>query len=377
MKKKLALVLAGIMCVTCLFTGCNSANPNGTGTESGKNTESGSGNSSTEKVDVSDLYEKGQFEGVDMSKYVTLGEYAGLLKIAESEYTVTDEEIQKKIDKFRDDAATTKEIKDRDIVQKGDVVTIDYVGRCSCGIKFEGGSAETYDLEIGSESFIPGFEDGLIGAKKGTKVDVKLTFPTDYHDADIAGKDVVFTVTINKISEKVLPEYNDEFVADLTDDVYTKAEEFTAYVEGELVREKKITVLNKFLKELEKKSTFTEEVTSMVTKQYDESLKSLEAYASMYGYTVEQFVLLNGYESLEEFKNEIASGIKNEILRYAYGNAVGLELEDKVVLDYANELVDAYGAENVVDIISYLEAAVVRSDAYIIALAEYVIANYK
>ena len=195
MKKKLALLLATIMCVTCLFTGCNEGNPNGTGSEGGTSTEKGSENSSSETVDINDLYKNGQYEGVDMSKYVALGDYAGILKVTESEYMVTNEEIQTEIDRYRAGEATTTEVKDRDIVQKGDVVNIDYVGRCSCGINFEGGSANKYDLEIGSGKFIPGFEDGLIGAKKGSKVDVRLTFPKDYQDKDIAGKEVVFTVS--------------------------------------------------------------------------------------------------------------------------------------------------------------------------------------
>lgn len=146
------------------------------------------------------------------SKYVTLGDYKGI------EYTktvaeVTEDDIQSKLDSFVDGLAETNEVTDR-AVEDGDIVNIDYVGTMD-GEEFEGGSDTGYDLTIGSNSFIDGFETGLIGHNVGEEVSLDLQFPDPYpNNTDYSGKDVNFKVTINKISVKTTPELTDQLVKD-------------------------------------------------------------------------------------------------------------------------------------------------------------------
>ena len=381
MKKKLALLLAGIMCVTCLFTGCNDANPNGTGSEDASSTESGSEKDTEKKVEVTELYNKGKYEGVDLSAYITLGDYAGIITVKESDYTVTDAEIQAEIDGYRTAYGTEEEVKDRDTVQKGDVVNINYVGRIN-GIKFEGGSAEKYDLEIGSGTFIPGFEDGLIGAKKGATVDVKTTFPSDYKpDPDLAGKEAIFTVTINSISTIVPAEYNDAFVSEITNKVYTTVAEFDEYIKTDLKISKRGQVLQNFLVELEKKATFTDKTNELVEENYNEALKYYEEYAAMYGYTFDNFATAMGFSSAdklrEAIKTDATTEIHNELLMYAYGNAMNFVLSDEAALAVLDELVLLQGAESREALLTSFGAEMVRTEAYSEAIVDMVINNYK
>jgi len=147
---------------------------------------------------------------VDYSKYVNLGQYVGLTVPVE-EVSVSDDEVQKAIDAKLEAAVTFAEV-DR-AAKEGDTVNIDYVGKYAAdGSEFSGGSAQGSDLELGSGSFIPGFEEGLIGAVKGQTLDINLTFPEDYHNTLMAGAEVIFTVTVNAVKEPVTPELNEEFV---------------------------------------------------------------------------------------------------------------------------------------------------------------------
>ncbi len=144
---------------------------------------------------------------------ITLGEYKGV-EVTKDPVEVTDEEIDSAVQSDMEAHADYVEA-DR-AVQTGDQVNIDYVGTKD-GVAFDGGTANGYDLTIGSHQFIDGFEDGLIGAKKGDKVPLNLTFPENYQNADLAGQAVVFEVTVNTIKEKQVPELNDAFVQGNTD----------------------------------------------------------------------------------------------------------------------------------------------------------------
>ncbi|MEY8354324.1 trigger factor [Lachnospiraceae bacterium 54-53] len=139
---------------------------------------------------------------------VTLGEYMGI-EVTKDPVEVTDEEVSQAVQSQLEAKVTYNEV-DR-AIQDGDQVNIDYVGTKD-GVAFDGGTAEGYDLAIGSGQFIDGFEEGLAGAKKGDKVTLNLTFPENYQNADLAGQAVVFEVTVNAVKEKQVPELNDAFV---------------------------------------------------------------------------------------------------------------------------------------------------------------------
>lgn len=152
---------------------------------------------------------------------VKLGEYKGL-KAYREKVEVSDEQIDQKIESARLRASRLVPVNDRP-VQKDDLVTLDYSGKVD-GKKFEGGSAENYELKIGSQTFIPGFEDQLIGHKVDESFDIHVTFPEEYHAKDLAGQEAVFSVTLHEIKERELPEVNDEFIKDISEDCDTVAE---------------------------------------------------------------------------------------------------------------------------------------------------------
>ena len=146
---------------------------------------------------------------VPVKPEVKIEKYTGL-KIRKFEYNVSDEDVDKEANKILSSEAKTVEVEDR-ACKLGDVVNIDFSGSAD-GEKFAGGSAEDYDLELGSGSFIPGFEDALVGMKKGEEKDINVTFPENYQADNLRGKDAVFAVKINKITERQYPDLTDEYV---------------------------------------------------------------------------------------------------------------------------------------------------------------------
>ena len=145
---------------------------------------------------------------------VTLGEYKGI-QVEKAPVEVTEEEIQAEVDKEREANSRTVTVEDR-AVQKGDIATIDFDGFVD-GVAFDGGKGENYDLEIGSNTFIPGFEDQLVGAEIGKELDVNVTFPEEYGAKELAGKAAVFKCKVNGIKVKELPEADDEFAQEVSE----------------------------------------------------------------------------------------------------------------------------------------------------------------
>ena len=145
---------------------------------------------------------------------VTLGEYKGV-EVEKSDVEVTDEDINKEVDKERENNSRTIDVDDR-AVESGDIIKLDFDGSVD-GVPFAGGKAENYTLTIGSGSFIPGFEDQLIGTKIGEDKDVTVTFPEDYHEKSLAGKEAVFKCKVNAITVKELPDADDEFASEVSE----------------------------------------------------------------------------------------------------------------------------------------------------------------
>ncbi len=162
-----------------------------------------------------DVEEMKEGEGVVLSAIVpvkpevTIDAYKGL-KIKKFEYNVTDADVDREANKIAESQATDSEVTDR-ACKNGDTVNLDFSGSVD-GEKFPGGTAEDYDLVLGSGAFIPGFEDAVVGMKKGENKDINVRFPDDYQSDNLRGKDAVFNITLNKITEKIYPELTDEFV---------------------------------------------------------------------------------------------------------------------------------------------------------------------
>ncbi|WP_026667837.1 trigger factor [Butyrivibrio sp. AE2005] len=290
MKKNLSVLLVVAMAVTSL-TACGSKSKEAA-------SDAASESSSTEAVaaaaaagsnDIASLQNLDKLEvktldDINPMDYITLGEYKGFtVEVAPA--SVTDEDVDGYINNLIESNPAKTEITDRPI-QKGDIANIDYEGKyADTGVAFDGGTAKGFDLDIGSGMFIPGFEDGLVGVKLGDTVDLDLTFPEEYGSKDLAGKKVVFTVKVNKISEKS-KEPTDEWAAGLGMEGVTNLEQLKETSKQQLTEEAEAThkadvesaVIEKVI-EISEFKDFPQELLNYYLVQENEQL---ENYAQMY-----------------------------------------------------------------------------------------------
>ncbi len=182
---------------------------------------------------------------------VKLGKYKDL-DVKKDKVKVSKEDIEQRKNTILNDFAELV-IKEKGSVKKGDIAIIDFEG-FKDGVAFEGGKGENYSLEIGSNTFIPGFEDGIIGMKKGEEKDLNLTFPDNYGTSDLAGAEVVFKVKVNEIKERVIPELDEEFFKDLNMDKVTNKEEFETKIKEDITKEREKVAEDKYTDELLKEA---------------------------------------------------------------------------------------------------------------------------
>ena len=291
--------------------------------------------------------------GESKSKVVKLGNYKGVKAEAVST-EVTEEEIQAEIDALLAYYPATRPIEGKMVIENGDTVNIDFVGRMD-GEPFEGGSSQDqgYDLTIGSGSFIAGFEEGLIGKEIGNTYDLNLTFPDPYNpNPDMSGKDVVFEVTVHEIVEYVDAEWTDEFVK-----TYTEYDSIEAYQEGtrKTLEEEKIqnqpaqwqqNVLQAILAD----SEFALE-ESEVEGLKEEIVQEYEMYAAFSGVELQEFLgyYMNGI-SVEEFERQAREQAENQLKLQLTLDAIsaeeGLALTEEEYQEGLKELAKQYGAES-------------------------------
>lgn len=231
--------------------------------------------------------------GLKASNFVEPCDYSAI-PVEESAPSVSDDYVNYVVQYQLSSSATTEEITDRDDVEDGDIVNIDYVGKKD-GEEFDGGSATGYDLTIGSGSFIDGFEDGLIGHKVGETVDLDLTFPEDYSNSDLAGQSVVFTVTINKIQQKVTPELTDDWVVSQDISGVSNVEEYNDYVYDQLMQQAQSSydsdVQSKVAQYMVENSTYTQDPPQKMIDRLVESAKTYYTnYATQYGMELDDFL---------------------------------------------------------------------------------------
>ena len=285
-------------------------------------------------------------------KYVTkLGAYKGVEVTVEPKEEVTDTSIQDYIDQSLESKITYEDV-DRE-VQDGDQVNIDYVGKKD-GETFEGGSSGEggYDLTIGSGSFIEGFEEGLIGAKKGDTLDLNLTFPESYERSEeLAGQDVVFTVTVNTVKEPIVPELNDEYVASLNLEDCATVDEYKEYVRNLLQEQADYTfnqnVQNAAFDVVYKESEITGVDQELVDEYYNQSLSQADQYASYYGTDRESFVTQSLGMTMEEFesssKERAEESAKQELVINAIAKKEKIKIKKSEITDFAQENMSYYG----------------------------------
>lgn len=252
------------------------------------------------------------YDDYDLSEYLKVGEYKGL-EVASYVISVTDDEIQAQIDQQLEAAIETKEIGEGEKIKSGDTANIDYVGKKD-GKEFDGGSAEGYDLVIGSGSFIDGFEDGLIGKTVGEKVDLDLTFPENYSSEELAGQDVVFTVTINSATRDTVPEYDLDFVKSNTD--YDSIDEFEKAIEKDIYNSKEDEGIYNQQTELWSQVLDNTEVKKYPDRELQHYIKfnsdQMDDMAEAYGMTREELLASYEFDDEDEFKavNEDSSKLR-------------------------------------------------------------------
>ena len=294
--------------------------------------------------------------GIDVEKCVTLGDYKGVT-VEKTIQTVTDEDVQNEID----NALANYPVEVDQAAKEGDTVNIDYVGKID-GEEFDGGSDQGADLKLGSGKFIDGFEDGLIGAKKGETRTLNLTFPEDYTQ-DLAGKAVEFTVTVNAVKEP-LSEPTDQWVADNIEG-YDNIADYKAGIRSEQEESNEQTAENQV-----RYAAWTQVIDNCTINEYPETLvevgkklyeQQVETYAKYAGMELDAYIESSGltqeeYQSnMEEYgKNVAAQALVCQAICDKEGFAIGDEDYQKALQDMLteygcteDELIQTYGQDNV------------------------------
>ena len=301
-------------------------------------------------IDVTQI-EKGKdliFTAIMQTKpEIELGKYKGI-EIKKIEYNVSDEDIEHELGHMQEHNSRLVSIEDRP-VESGDIATIDFEGSVD-GVAFEGGKAEGHELEIGSNTFIPGFEDQVIGMKIDDEQDIKVKFPDEYFSKDLAGKDAIFKVKVHEIKKKELPTLDDEFAKDVS--------------EFDTLKELKEDIKNKQQKENDEKAKYeiqdaaikavcenikVEIPSGMIETETDNMLKDIEQRLSYQGLKLEQYLQMMGKneeDMRKEYEPQAIDGIKSRLALEEIIKAEKIEATDEEVNEKLKEMAKNYGKEN-------------------------------
>lgn len=344
MKKNIAALL---LCITmaAAVTGCDKKADDSTeiGTELMEGTETGISSASIQ---------------YDAKDYVKLGQYTGLDVALDQDYEVTEDTIRNYVNNTMIANNPFLKDTDKDTVETGDVVNLDFKGTKD-GEAFSGGTAEGYDLEIGSHSFIDGFEDGMIGMKVGEEKDLNLTFPESYSNSDLAGAAVVFHVKVNKIQAKedvTYDTFSDEYTQyysqknnmDYTD-AKTLLDDVKQYLEGTMANQKSSAVGNKVFPILLENCTVDKFPDNLYDAVVAETLdKYVDAYGTQYGSLEEiaKNVFNMEYDEFEkQIESDVEQNLKIELILEAIAEKEGIEINEKNLETYIQKLMSQNGYE--------------------------------
>ena len=318
---------------------------------------------------------------VALKPEIKLGKYKGV-KIDKIDTEVTDEEVDAYIEKERENSARSVAV-DRPVQDKDETV-IDFEGFVD-GVAFEGGKGENYPLTIGSGAFIPGFEEQLIGAKKGEEVEVKVTFPEDYHADELKGKEAVFKCKVNEIKEKELPELDDEFAAEVS--------EYETFAEYKEATKKNLQVKKENDAKDKKEDAVIEAIVAaseinipdaMLETQKRQMVSDFAQRIQSQGLSMEQYMQFTGLTPetlLEQIAPQAEKRIKS---RLVLENIVKAEKFEVTEEDYENELkrmADAYQMEidKMKELVGDNETAIkqIKEDLAIQKAVDFAVANAK
>ncbi|MBZ5519818.1 trigger factor [Bacillus sp. KS1] len=297
---------------------------------------------------------------VTVKPEVKLGDYKGL-GIEKDDTAVTDEDVQNELKALQERQAELV-VKEEGAVENGDTVVLDFEGFVD-GEAFEGGKAENYSLEVGSGSFIPGFEEQLTGLEAGAEKDVEVTFPEEYHAEELAGKPAVFKVKIHEIKAKELPELNDEFAKDIDEEVETLAE-LTEKTKKRLEEAKENEADAKLREELVLKASENAEADvpqAMIDTELDRMLKEFEQRLQMQGMNLELYTQFSGQDEnalKEQMKEDAAKRVKSNLTLEAIAQVENLEVTDEEVEAELTKMAEAYNmpVENIKQAIGSTDA---------------------
>ena len=311
---------------------------------------------------------------------VTLGKYMGVT-VTKIDTSVSDEEVDAEINRERESNARTINVEDR-AVKDGDMTVIDFEGFVD-GVAFEGGKGENHSLTIGSGSFIPGFEEGLIGAELNKETEVNVTFPEDYHAAELAGKPAVFKCTVKEIKEKQLPDLDDEFASEVSDfdtmaeyreDVQKK---LTSKKEEEAKIAKEEAVLDAVIADAK-----MEIPDAMIETQQRQMLENFAQRIQAQGLTLEQYMQFTGLTAqtmMEQLKPEALKRIQSRLVLEAVAAAEKMEATEEDFEAEIKSMAEAYQmeADKVKELLGEQGAKQVKEDLCVRKAADFIVDNAK
>ena len=278
---------------------------------------------------------------------VKLGKYKKL-GVKKEKVEVTDEEIEHEIEHLKEQFVEVKTLDDKAKIKEGNVAVIDFEGFLN-GTPFQGGKGEGYSLEIGSHTFIPGFEEALVGLKKGDKKDVKVTFPENYHSEELKGQPVIFKVTVHEVKERVFPEFNKDFFEDLNVGGVESLEDLKRYIKENKEAEKEKQIEDEYLfkcldkvveaSKFEIPAEMTEDEVNRLVREFSEKLQyqglRLEDYLKYCNTSMDDFKAT--------LKDEANKRIGYRLMMDAIVQKEGLEVTDEELEKGLTETAEQYG----------------------------------
>lgn len=300
-------------------------------------------------IDVQDL-KRG--EEVRLSAKVTvkpevkLGQYKGI-EVVKEVYVPTEEDIDAEVKRMQERIARTADLPEGSAIEDGDTAVIDFEGFVD-GVAFEGGKGEKYPLTVGSHTFIPGFEEQLVGVKSGDETEVKVKFPEEYHSEGLAGKDAAFKVKVHEVRRRDLPPVDDDFVKDMREDCDTVAELREKLREELTEKAGQMAVdvaQNKVLEQVVANAEM-EVPAIMIDNKLDQMLADFESQLQYQGLTLEKFFQLTNstradWKAKQQDRAETA--VKQDLVLEAIVKAEGIQAEEADMDKQMQEIADTYG----------------------------------
>ena len=307
---------------------------------------------------------------------VTLGQYKGV-EVAKVDATVTDEDVDAEINKEAE--KNSREVVVERAAEMGDITTIDFEGFVD-GVAFEGGKGQDYRLELGSGSFIPGFEEQIVGKSAGDEFDINVTFPEDYAE-DLAAKDAVFKIVLHEVKVKEMPEIDDEFAADVSD--FETLEEYKADVRAKLTEQKERRAKNAKTDEaidIIAASSEMEIPDAMIDFQCEQMIDEFAQRIAGQGLSIQQYYEFSGSDEdklKEQVRPDAISRIKASLVLDAIVKAEGLEATDEDVDAEIEKMAAQYGmeADKLKEYVGEEEKASMKKDLAIQKAADFIADN--